>query len=416
LDASNWTDASGWPERDEWETQRKKVQTERRRSCIELLRIEVSEKDPLPFELGRAYELYKALLGPFADAIEGKHLLVVPSGPLTTLPFSVLVTSKPEPADSMREAYQKASWLGLRQPITVLPGVSSLESLRRYAKAGSRPSKLFIGFGDPLVSGPDGTDKRAWAAQSCSYEAPRSVSQLGPSPDVRSVSRDGVFDLGILRRQLPLPETTQELCAIVHRLNVPESEIWLGGRMTEQSIAKLSDDGELAKYTFVHFATHGLVAGDLKGISEPALLLTPPPKDDGRENGLLTASKVARLVLNADWVVMSACNTAAGASEGAEALSGLVRAFFYAGARTLLVSHWRVYSQAAVKLTTGTFEALKSGGRDIGPAEGLRLAMQKIVQTGAVEPDNPSQSEAHPAFWAPFVVIGDAAAVNPPAK
>src|SRR4029079_13630546 len=97
----------------------------------------------------------------------------------------------------------------------------------------------------------------------------------------------------------------------------------------------------------IEFATHGLVAGDLSGLAEPALVLTPPAAGSDTHDGSHTASEIAVLKLNADWVVLSACNTAAGSTEGAEALSGLARAFFYAGARSLLVSHWSVFSTAA---------------------------------------------------------------------
>jgi CHAT domain-containing protein len=100
-------------------------------------------------------------------------------------------------------------------------------------------------------------------------------------------------------------------------------------------------------------------------------------------------------------VILSACNTAAGGAEGAEALSGLARAFFYAGARALLVSHWSVYSDATIKLITnaiGTMAADKS----IGRAEGLRRAMLALIDKG-----NPD--ETHPAYWAPFVVVGQGA-------
>lgn len=103
----------------------------------------------------------------------------------------------------------------------------------------------------------------------------------------------------------------------------------------------------LADYRVVYFATHGLVAGDIKGLAEPSLALTIPPEPSDLDDGLLTESEVAQLKLNADWVVLSACNTAAGDKPGAEALSGLARAFFYAGARALLVSHWSVASDAA---------------------------------------------------------------------
>ena len=116
------------------------------------------------------------------------------------------------------------------------------------------------------------------------------------------------------------------------------------------------------------------MAGDLSGLAEPALVLTPPDVPTEADDGLLTASEIATLKLNADWVVLSACNTAAGGGEGAEALSGLARAFFYAGARALLVSHWAVYSRAATELTTKTFATL-AATPNLGRAEAFRRAM-----------------------------------------
>jgi len=145
----------------------------------------------------------------------------------------------------------------------------------------------------------------------------------------------------------------------------------------------------------LHFATHGLVAGDLTGLSEPALVLTLPPVATEADDGLLTASEVATLQLNADWVVLSACNTASGDKVGADALSGLARAFFYAGARALLVSHWAVDSQAAVDLTTRTFAALAADSK-LTRAEAFRNAILMAIDEGYT-----------PNYWAPFVIVGE---------
>ena len=136
--------------------------------------------------------------------------------------------------------------------------------------------------------------------------------------------------------------------------------------------------------------------------AEPALLLTPPQTATAEDDGLLTASEIAQLKLDAEWVVLSACNTAAGESDkpGAEALSGLARAFFYAGARALLVSHWAVNSDATVKLITKAFEELKADPR-IGRAEALRRSTLALIAAG--------EGYAHPANWAPFVVVGEGA-------
>lgn len=134
---------------------------------------------------------------------------------------------------------------------------------------------------------------------------------------------------------------------------------------------------------------------------EPALVLTPPDSPlRSDDDGLLMASEVAELKLNADWIVLSACNTAAGGRLGSEALSGLARAFLYAGARALLVSHWPVYSDAAVRLTTAAFASLDRNPK-AGRAEALRSAMVELMND-ASEIDN-----SHPAVWAPFVVVGE---------
>jgi CHAT domain-containing protein len=140
----------------------------------------------------------------------------------------------------------------------------------------------------------------------------------------------------------------------------------------------------------------------VKGLGEPALALTLPAQPNDLDDGLLTASEVAQLKLNADWVVLSACNTAAGDKPGAEALSGLARAFFYAGARALPVSHWSVDSEAATRLTTSTFSIMNSEPK-LGRAEALRRAMLAYMN------DKASPLNAYPAFWAPFSLVGEGA-------
>ncbi len=200
---------------------------------------------------------------------------------------------------------------------------------------------------------------------------------------------------------MPLPETADELCTVARHLNVDSKAINLGARASEGAIKRMSGEGRLAEYRVVHFATHGALAGELKGSSEPGLILTPPRSASELDDGYLSASEVAGLKLDADWVILSACNTAAGDAEGAEALSGLAKAFFYAGARALLVSHWAVYSEATVKLITKALSTIAENPQ-IGRAEGLRRAMLALIEHG-------DPHEAHPSYWAPFVVVGEGA-------
>ena len=138
----------------------------------------------------------------------------------------------------------------------------------------------------------------------------------------------------------------------------------------------------MSNYRVVYFATHALVAGEVEKFAkvkaEPALVLSIPEKPTEDDDGLLRASDVAMLKMNADFVVLSACNTAAGDKPGAEALSGLARAFFYAGAKSLVVSHWEVDSDATVELMDGLFEALKANPR-LSHAEALQVSMLRMI-------------------------------------
>jgi CHAT domain-containing protein len=306
--------------------------------------------------------------------------------------------------------YARTDWLARRAAISVLPSVASFGALRRFAQQ-SQASAPFIGFGNPLLSGGDGTDRRAWVRQSCPTPATGAPARVAARAIARlpAAARRGMLaDVDLLRHQAPLPETADELCTVASLLRAPEGSVYLGERATESALKALSAGGELKRARILHFATHGLVAGETEGIArsraEPALLLTPPQRPSEEDDGLLTASEVAQLKLDADWVVMSACNTAAGDKADTEALSGLARAFFYAGSRALLVSHWYVDSDAAVALTSGAFAQLEANP-SLGRAEALRRSMLALMDRGG--------RNAHPATWAPFVVVGEGSAASP---
>jgi CHAT domain-containing protein/Tfp pilus assembly protein PilF len=343
------------------------------------------------FDLDLAYSLYSALLGPLEPVLADKaHLIVVNSGALTSLPLHLLVTQKPSAKPSVQDAfsaYRSAAWLMRRHAVTVLPSVANLRA-RGESVAAAQP---FVGFGDPLV-GPaqapsGGSRARGGQALTVSYHR---------------LFRQGRVDLDQLSdafAKVPLPESADELRNIAKSLGAPPTVVKLGKDATERAVKTTKLDG----YRIVHFATHALVAGEtakFTDLAEPALVFTPPEVPSDEDDGLLTSSEIAStLKLNADWVILSACNTAAGEKPGAEALSGLARAFFYAGAKSLLVSNWYLDSKAAVQLTTRTVQAMEQE-KTMLPAEALRRAMLEFV-------DNPkSVDDPYPGVWAPFMVVG----------
>lgn len=363
---------------------------------------------PLPFDLDLAYHLYRALFSPVEELIGGKHLLIVPSGALSSLPLHTLVTQKPRTSmPSDWAGYARAPWLAKTHNITILPSIASLRTFRALANqsAGSDP---YIAFANPLFASGARAENAALQRRTCVDARPAlQTGAIEASLDAPTAHyfRGELANVASVSGMASLFETTDEVCSVARTLGAPPRDVFLADKATERTIKALNKSGQLENYRIVHFATHGLLASETEilagGPAEPALVLTPPPVASMEDDGLLTASEIAQLKLNAEWVVLSACNTAAGGKTDAEALSGLARSFFYAGARALLVSHWYVNSTATVLLVTGTFDEIRASPA-IGRAEALRRAMLKLI----VRENEPS---AHPAYWAPFVLVGEGA-------
>ena len=246
-------------------------------SCAELTGQSYTDADreagkPLPFDHARAFRLYQALFGQVEDLIKGKQLLIVPSGALTQLPFQVLVTAPPASGDQ-----RSAAWLMRDHALTVLPAVSSLKALRRVARP-SAATKPMIGFGNPLLDGNQSrsevtvrTTRSLRSTPATSSAAPRRLAQrvaallAAARRGAAWQTRGGLADVALLRRQVPLPETADELCAVARDLHADPGEICLGARATEREVKRLSETGQLAQYRIVHFATHGALAGQVAG-------------------------------------------------------------------------------------------------------------------------------------------------------
>jgi len=336
---------------------------------------------PCPAELGALHALYTKLVAPIADELKDvRHLLLVPDGGLQGLPFSMLVASPAQHAtDPLKTDYTKVDWLAQHYSVTVLPAVQSLRALRLFARSefGQEP---FIGFGDPAL---DGSESHPTAR--------------GKRIEHKVALRGGLADTAEIRQLEPLPATATELKAIAKTLKANPDTLWLRERAAENNVKTL----DLSRYRTVAFATHGQLAGSVKGSYEPGLIFTPPPKGSDQNDGYLTASEAAQLKLRAEWVLLSACNTAApDGTPGAEGLSGLAKAFFYAGGKTLLVSHWPVDSDATVKLTT-TMMRLHQDDQKMTKAEAHRQSMLMLMN------DRHNPEYAHPFYWAPFAIVGE---------
>lgn len=374
------------------------------------------------FDLDLAHDLYNRLFPEKTrDFLRGKKLIIAPAPELMGLPWHLLVAEAPPqgwnaPGADRAAAYREARWLFREHPaISVLPAAASLRALRSAAPARAAADLAFLGVGDPVIG--RNAAERAAAPMECGQSRPETVAAVPADALARATAADpaalfselrdedgfALADPDLVRRQPRLADTRCEIEAVAASLGVAEdtSDLLLGADATEARIRELDESGALARYRILHFATHGLLGGEL-GLGEPGLVLTPPHEASARDDGILTAGEIATLTLAADWVVLSACNTAAGSEADAEALSGLARSFFYAGAKSLLVSSWPVYSDAAVKITTRAFEAMRDDP-SLGRAEALNLAMRDVLASAR------SEFTAHPAYWAPFFLVGEGA-------
>jgi CHAT domain-containing protein len=348
------------------------------------------------FSLRNAYTLYRQLLGPFADELKTvDHLTVAPGPVLASLPFSLLVSEAPPESGG----YRDAAWLIRRTAISQVPSPRAFLSLHQAERTRTAAPRPFLGLGDPLVTGATaesgGTAALETLAVSC-----REASPMPPA---------------LLRALAPLHDTADEVKGVSRALGGDADSVLLGAGASESALRT----HPLEQYRVLYFATHGLLPGELHCQAEPGLVLSPPasPAATTAEDGLLEASEIAALRLNADLVVLSACNTAAagvGRFGGGGALEGLADAFFNAGARTVLASHWEVPSTATAGLMTDVFQRYGQN-RTRGLSEALRQSQLDMIRAPAT---------AHPFYWAAFTLIGvgdtasgsDTADIIPPAN
>ena len=362
------------------------------------------------FDFAKAYELYALLLKPVEETWKtARHLIFMTAGPSGQIPLAILPT-RPFEAGAQQgvrfSSYRSAPWLIKRVSTNTVPSISSLAALRATAQAASA-TEAFAGFGDPLFN----TSQMAGASNENKLPRARKTVQQAKL-DIRGIrvtSAGNLDDKTLTTCRLEslqrLPDTADELLALAGALGADSaSDVYLGKRASEKQV-KTTD---LSNRRVVAFASHALVPYDIDGLDQPAIALSAPAVTGEQEDGLLTMSEILDLRLNADFVVLSACNTGAADGAGAEAVSGLGRAFFYAGTRAVLVSMWPVETGSARELTTSLFRNLKDN-IGIDKAQAHRMAMLELIEgPGMLDEDGRTiVSYAHPLFWAPFIIVGD---------
>jgi CHAT domain-containing protein len=362
-----------------------------------------------PFDLALAYDLYATLLRPTeANWKPAKNLIVVTNGALGLLPLSLLPTepSKIDPNDDpLFSSYRKVPWLARTHAVTLVPSISALLTLRKLPVSTASRQPM-IGFGDPLFS-KEQAEAAAKDDRPLQVADASNVTRGMPLKRRNGPKLDGVDSMQLA--QLPrLPDTAEELKSIALALQSdPAKVLNLGKDASEKNVKTMN----LSNFRIIAFATHGLVPGELDGLTQPALALTAPAVADSDGDGLLTMEEILALKLDADWVVLSACNTGAGTVAGAEAASGLGRAFFYAGTRALLLTNWSVHSESARELITDLFKR-QADDPKLTRGVALQQAMMALVDgPGYTGADGKTEfTYAHPLFWAPYSVIGDGGA------
>jgi CHAT domain-containing protein len=324
------------------------------------------------FKLDEAYNLYLTL---FAGVIEPlaavRNLIVVPNGPLSSLPFGTLLTSPP-----VGEDYSNAPWLVNRMAVTLAPSIVSFVNLRSTRPARWNP-KPFLGVANPRFTAASQIVSIEGSAQSC-------------NPD--GIALSSRFDA-----LAKLSDTIDEVRSVVQSLGLKNADLFTDLEAREEIFG--SED--LEQYNIIYIATHAVMPGEVACQREPGIALARPTRlpTSRAADGFLDASEVAALRIAANLVVLSACNTATGGSstmQKGEALSGLAESFFIAGARSLLVTHWQIPSAATASLMRSMFHAL-GNERSLTTARGLQRAQILAIS---------KRDTSHPFFWGAFAFVG----------
>lgn len=328
-------------------------------------------------------EAYKDLLGPVSVYLERKrHVIIALHDKLYLLPFETLVVAKGTPT------YVVDRWF-----VSYYPSASVLVLNRKYQEKKELPAKPLFAVGDPVFSTDDprypSKDKKAIQVAMADEKKGAIYRRVWMDDTVKPVTGDTKVQVVLDR----LNATGSEVKAISRLWGVSEEEdnIKLGVKATEKEVK----EADHTKYRYEHYATHGVLRGDIPGLKEPALVFSlPNAQDMADDEGFLTMSEIFGLRTNADMVTLSACKTALGEETPGEGLVGLTRAFMYAGTPSVVASLWSVADQSTADLMTAYYKHLKQGKNK---AEALSLAKRSLKKGGY----------HNPFYWAPFILVGE---------
>ncbi len=330
-----------------------------------------SEELDSQYPVSSAIRLYEAVFEPFKGCLrKGSTILWLPRLAELPIPLAALLRTPPPQLGNGYDL-RKAEWLVNDYNIAYAGSATAIAKSRQFSALSNFKGEAFLGVGDPLLGG------------NLASNVTRQAAVLRGAI--------GAQELGDLA---PLPETRQEL--IDSSLHFGSSTLLLGSDATEGNFRSL----ELSTYRGLSFATHGLIRDEIGGLTEPALVLTPESLDDSFDNGLLTAGEIADLSLQADFVALSACNTANYDLElMARDLPALASAFSAAGVPQVIGTLWAVETESSKAIVSTAIQDLATSNV-IGSAEALSNAQRKFLM-GASD-----RSWLHPRFWAAFVALG----------
>ena len=348
-----------------------------------------------------SYKLYCQIFKPFAEEItidNPKTVFIVPDGNLAAIPFSALISN------TKGTSFSTLNYMLNNVKFAYIPSATVLRAVRKDERLNSDNEELStncfpaILFGDPLY-----TKKQAVKSKISTFlnKASSEIANVLVSLDntysgiaTRSlqIGRDGKVSL------TPLPATKTEVEDIAQIFYGGQDKrfTYIQNRANESILKKLNDESDLNKYKYVHFAVHGILPGQINGLAEPCLVLSI--YGDKKNDGFLKMSEIFDLKLNADIVVLSACQSGLvelGDGDD-EPISGLARAFFYAGARNVVASLWSIDDKGTNELMKRFYENLNKKQNPVNSLSNAKVAMIN------------SKQFSHPFYWSPFILNGNA--------